>query len=311
MTPRITAAICTYNRADLLAGALESLLDQTLPKHAYEVLVVDNGSTDETPDVVRRYAETAGGATLRSCVAEPPGLSHARNTAVRMAKAEIVAFMDDDALASPRWLEALLEAYEAFPDAWAAGGRVEPLWLAPRPAWLTDGLLYGSLAMSVDLGNECRPLKPGEHVFGVNCSFRRRVFEDLGGFDTALGRKGELFLEYEETDLLHKVRNKGKDIVYSPEALVSHIIPSWRSTKRHFMKVAYGKGRTSAIVAWRDHGRTFALKKGLRSCLGTGWHCLKDSVFVHQPYRAFQCIYRLARLGGYLKQMLVYPHQGS
>lgn len=138
MPMRITAAICTHNRAALLPAAIESLLAQSLPPTDYELLVIDNASTDATPQVMQRYLTASGSVTLRSAVQPVLGLSHARNLAVEMAAGEIIAFMDDDAVATPGWLEALLDVYAIHPEAWVVGGKVLPVWDGERPVWLTD-----------------------------------------------------------------------------------------------------------------------------------------------------------------------------
>ncbi|MBK8050876.1 MAG: glycosyltransferase family 2 protein [Anaerolineales bacterium] len=147
---RITAALCTHNRAALLDGAIASLLAQSLPPPAYEILVIDNSSNDATPAVIQRYQDTPGPVTLRSAVEPMLGLSYARNRAAQLAAGEIIAYLDDDAVADTGWLAGLLAAYAAFPDAWAVGGPVQLLWRLARPSWLGDDLL--PMLSQLDLG---------------------------------------------------------------------------------------------------------------------------------------------------------------
>jgi glucosyl-dolichyl phosphate glucuronosyltransferase len=250
MPVRITAAICTHTRAALLSAAIESLLAQSLPPTDYEIWVIDNASTDETPQIIQRYLDAPGSVTLRSAVQPMLGLSHARNLAVELAAGEIIAFMDDDAVATPGWLEALLDAYTMHSDAWAVGGKVLPQWEHQRPDWLTDDLL-SQLSM-LDLGDAMRTLAVSEELYGANCSFRRRVFAELGLFRTDLGRQGAHLLGSEESELQQRIRQRGKCLMYTPHAMVYHRVIAKRLQPRYFVQLAHGKGRTRARLMLAD-----------------------------------------------------------
>src|SRR5688572_25869200 len=134
--PAISVVVCTHNRAADLERALASVFAQNSDGFAYEVVVVDNCSTDATPQVVQRA--TASGAPVRYVFESALGLCHARNAGWRAARGAIVAYLDDDALAQPGWLAAIHTAFAAHPEAGVAGGRVDPIWEAERPAWLSD-----------------------------------------------------------------------------------------------------------------------------------------------------------------------------
>jgi len=175
---RISVVVCTHRNPALLAKTLDSLGRQRLPQESFEVIVVDNNSKDNTEEVVARYP------TVRYILEERLGLSYARNTGVEEARGDIIAFTDDDAEASPEWLQALLKIYDSVEDAWAVGGKVLPIWDSQKPDWLTNEY-YRSLSL-VEWGEDARALCWPERIIGTNCSFRRQVFTDIGLFDTCL-----------------------------------------------------------------------------------------------------------------------------
>lgn len=298
MSKRITAAICTYNRASVLPGAIESLLQQRLSPTDYEILIVDNGSTDGTPAVIQHYQAT--NANLRSCVAPVLGLSHARNLAVQQARGEIIAFLDDDAVAAPQWLAALLAAYDAFPNAYLVGGKILPQWQATRPAWLTDQLLP-SLSV-VDFGEQVRTLQEPQFLWGANFSLHRGRSGQSLAFRTDLGRCGANLIGEEEVAFQQQIRTLGGTVVYTPAAVVYHLIPATRLRRRYFVARAYGNGRTRALVAQSLLTRTAQLQRASRLMLlaiGAGLWYLID---LRHAQARLTTLRRLAFAAGYLQE---------
>jgi glycosyltransferase involved in cell wall biosynthesis len=235
--PRITAAICTYQRYDLLPGAIETALAQSLPPDAFEVIVVDN-SPD--PDRSAREAAAIGPHPNLTWLYEArPGLSNARNVAARHASAPIIAYLDDDARADRTWLENILGCFDQFGESvQVVGGRIRPWWGAPRPEWLHDAML-GSLTV-VDLGPVRRLLKDGEWVAGANIAFRLSALRAVGGFDTSLGRTGggASLLSSEETAVVDRIKAQGGLVAYEPGAVVDHWVDPERITQRWFRRRA-------------------------------------------------------------------------
>ena len=233
--PTIAAAVCTYRRYDMLGEALGSLARQSLPAGAFEIIVVDN-----SPDAERSAAEAAryqGLANLRWLHEKRPGLSHARNIATSSTTAPLIAFLDDDARADAAWLAALIEAFHRLgPATQVVGGRIRPWWGAERPAWLHDALVP-SLTV-VDLGDERRPLRPGEWVAGANMAFRRDALVAEGGFAVNLGRTGGAasLLSNDETDLIERIQARGGIVAYDPAASVEHFVPPERLTQAWFRR---------------------------------------------------------------------------
>ncbi|MFK7752088.1 MAG: glycosyltransferase family 2 protein [Sedimentitalea sp.] len=234
---KISAIICTYNRYDLLGSAIDSCLAQSMDQGDFDVIVVDN-----SPDAAgaKAFAAKYADQTALSYVHETtPGLSNARNVGAAHSKAEIVAFLDDDAIAKPDWLAALVAAYDSFgPSTSVAGGKISPIWDQPRPSWLADDKLgYVSV---VDWGGKTRPLGPSEWIAGANISFRRKALLDAGGFDTNLGRNGPEvnLLSNEETAVLRSLSDAGGIALYVPEAEVDHLVDRRRLNQEWFRRRA-------------------------------------------------------------------------
>ena len=221
--PDITAVICTYDRYDLLEKAVDSLRRQTLAKTRFEVMIVDN-----SPDLIKAEAEKARyvrDGFVTYIVERIPGLSNARNVALRECRSPVISYLDDDAIAHPGWLEKTLAAFEAFPgQAGVVGGRINPMWAAPRPGWLADSML-GCLTV-VDWGGPLRIAAPNEWVAGANISFLAAPLREIGGFPTNLGRvgSGNILLSNEEIRVLAEMPNKGLKVIYAPEAEVDHLV---------------------------------------------------------------------------------------
>ncbi len=226
----ISAIICTHNRDNYLGAAIDSLLAQDFPG-SFEVVVVDNASKDNTREVVEARLPNP----KLEYVYEPiTGLSVARNTGAKTASAEILAYLDDDAVASSQWLRVLYEAYQSNNKLAIAGGKVTLIWpedINP-PKWLSVEL-SGNLGY-YDLGNSVVYIdQPGLTPRGLNYSIRRTFLEQIGGFDINLGRVGKKLLSNEELYTTELALKQGWLVAYLPEALVAHNVapervkPSW------------------------------------------------------------------------------------
>lgn len=305
---RITAAICTHNRAALLPAAMESLLAQNLSPTNYEVLVIDNASTDATPAVIGRYLDAPGPVTLRSAVQPILGLSHARNLAAEMAVGEIIAYMDDDAVADPGWLAALLDAYAAFPDAWAAGGPVRLAWQTHRPAWLGNELL--PMLSRLDLGAEQRPLGVQEYLWGTSLSCHRQAFRSLGLFRTDLGRRGYALVGGEDTEFQQRIRAAKRQVIYAPAAQVAHWVEPARTRQRYFVVRTYGKGRTRALVDAGQLDRAAQRRKAWRQIASAGKSGLRKIVRWGDPATRLHSLMEIALAVGYWREFVMgYRHE--
>jgi GT2 family glycosyltransferase len=236
-----TIAVCTRNRAAVLAQCLASLDGQLGEPGQIEVLVIDNGSSDGTGALL---ADWAAGGDRRRVVAEPAvGLSRARNTALAASNADVVVFTDDDALVPPTWAGAHLAAYADL-TVGAAGGPVGLVWPAGRPPWLSDDLVQWYSAL--DKGDESVPF-PGPHgPYGTNMSVRRAAALDAGGFDPRLGRVGASLVSSEEPHLTRRLVAAGWAIRYVPTAAVVQQVLPERLDRRWLLRRGWAQGLSNA-----------------------------------------------------------------
>jgi glycosyltransferase involved in cell wall biosynthesis len=251
-----TILICTYNRASYLARTLDSLAAMPVdPGFSWDVLVVDNNSSDETRRIVEsRIARFP--VRLKYLFEGRQGKSNALNTGMSAAQATVIVFTDDDVEVGPQWIGAAVRPLLERRDIGYTGGPVRPMWSGPRPAWLDEsGNLGGTIAVK-DHG-------PMPFVFedelktplGVNMAVRRSLIERIGGFRPDLGRNGKALLGQEQAEFFYRSREAGARGLYVPEMVLDHVVPSSRLTRTYFRKWWYWKGVSHARVH-EIHGRT-------------------------------------------------------
>jgi glucosyl-dolichyl phosphate glucuronosyltransferase len=236
--PDVSVVISTHNRCALLGRALDCLIHQQVPLGLeYEIIVVDNDSTDDTRRTVDAFSVASGNLTY---VREPRlGVSYGRNTGIRSARAPIIAFTDDDNVVDDRWVATIKALMDAHPDASAVGGPIRAEWPADVPAWL-DRQHWGPLAI-LDYGNEkfdtCA--QDPRCLLTANLAFRREVFDRIGGF-------AEDFARCQDHELLVRLWRAGGHALYAPELVVGAIIPRERLTRRYHRKWHVRHGHFSA-----------------------------------------------------------------
>ena len=240
--PTISVVICAYTEArwDDLVAAVESC--QRQHRAAHEVIVV----IDHNPALLERVARYVPGVILTENI-EQRGLSGARNSGLRVATGDVVAFIDDDAFSDPGWLAALASSYED-PAVMASGGTIDPLWERGRPDWFP--LEFDWVVGCTYLGMPDRRATV-RNVIGCNMSFRREVFDEIGGFVHGVGRLGTRPLGGEETEICIRAHQRWPDrlIVFEPAATVHHRVPAARGTVGYFRSRCYAEGLSKAMVA--------------------------------------------------------------
>ena len=215
----VSVVVCTYNRAGSLRLTLEALEAQAIPSGIeWELLVVDNNSTDDTRSVVEAFA-TASRVLVRYVFVAEQGLSHARNVGLGHAKGHIVAFTDDDVRPATHWVASVTEAMRESSVA-IVGGRILPAWDRRPPPWLEhDRALRYDLAL-MEHGAPAEIWDPSglPAVWGANMAFRREVFERAGLFDPRHGVSGTKLYRGEEVDLVRRALAMGYRVAYDSTA---------------------------------------------------------------------------------------------
>lgn len=226
----------------------------------WEMLIVDNLSTDDTPEIARSVAEAHPGR-VRVMVEEEIGLSAARNAGIAATTAEIIAFIDDDAFPKPGWLAAIVEGFTQ-PDVMCVGGPVAPIIEGELPPWFRGRFLPYLTVW--DLGAEMIELTYNEYPRGANIAYRRSGLDAVGGFSVHLGRKGSSLLSCEEIELCLRLERAGFITLYQPDARVRHLTPVGRMTPEWMYARFAAQGRSEAIVNWM-HGGLDGVRIGLRT----------------------------------------------
>jgi glycosyltransferase involved in cell wall biosynthesis len=251
LKPRATVAvlIATYNRAQLLGETLDVLAQsQTASRFPWEVIVVDNNSTDDTRAVVTSR-QGSYPVPLTYLLETTQGRSAALNAAIAATTAPLLLCTDDDVRVEPGWLLAGARALEEGAD--YVGGPVVPIWETPPPPWLdlTRGDLWGTIAI-LDYGRESFAFEQRRRVpLGANMGIRRSLIDRIGGFRADLGRSnGPRLMGQEVPELLARARMAHLHGVYAPEMRVHHHIPAARLTKRYYRRWWMGKGYSKAIL---------------------------------------------------------------
>lgn len=296
--PLISAIICTHNREQYLGAAIDSLLRQSFSD--YEIIVVDNASSDGTAAIVQSRIQTqdqtqdqtqteSGTASprLRYLYEPTVGLSVARNTGARAAQAPILAYLDDDAEASEGWLSALLEVFENQPEVAIAGGKVTLIWPPQThpPQWLSDDL--ASSLGAYNLGEQPSFIQqPSLTPRGLNYAIRKAFLDQVGGFDPNLGRVGTNLLSNEEQQMTRLALDMGWQVMYVPRALAAHNVAPARMKPGWFLKRSWWQGisesyreqASGTTGLWQLRGGSERLLRGL----------FKTLKYIHNPAQRFE-----------------------
>ena len=237
----LSVILCTYNRDKYIYNVLRSIADNDYPHNLYEIVLVNNNSTDNTQAECQRFQADYPDITFRYLVEPSQGLSYARNCGITNALGDLLVYVDDDATVTPQYLRTYADFFQRNPDAVAAGGPILPVYETQEPSWMshyTRQLITGRLY----LGSRQRQFPRGAFPGGGNACYRKTVFDAVGPFNVQLGRKGNSLIGAEEKDLFDKMTTRGMHFYYLPNAILYHIIPPHKLTPDYFQRLTYGIG---------------------------------------------------------------------
>src|SRR5687767_16070 len=244
--PEVSIVIPTYNRSGLLRDAVKSVLQQEC-ECTFEIVIVDNNSTDDTKTVVQSLNEEQPGK-LNYVVETKQGNAYARNCGVKTAKADIIAFVDDDVTVESNWLQSLTNVLNSDPQLSFVGGSVLPQWSAAPPSWVT--LEHWAPLALLDYGPDELPISGSKPrgLLTANIAFRRNVFDEVGMFSPDLQRVGDGIGSMEDHEFLLRVCRSGREGKYLPSMVAQAPVDIGRLTKEYHRRWHTGHGHFYAVM---------------------------------------------------------------
>ena len=237
----LSIIICTYNRDKYIYNVLKSIAENDFSRTGYEIVLVNNNSTDNTESECQRFQQDFPDIGFHYCVERNQGLSYARNRGIQESKGDILIYVDDDALVNKEYLQTYADFFAKNLGIAAAGGPIIPQYETAEPAWMshyTRQLITGKLY----LGEKEREFPKSAFPGGGNAAYRKEVFDKIGLFNVELGRKGNSLIGAEEKDLFDKMTTIGIRFFYLPTAILYHIIPEKKLTQDYFNRLTYSIG---------------------------------------------------------------------
>ena len=243
----LSIIISTYNNATSLVRTLESVAKQDYDKKAWECVVVNNNSTDDTAERVLAFVEAHPELNIRVVEEPQQGLSYARNRGIAESKGQVIAFIDDDETINEGFVSAYIDLFRNH-GAFVGSGVLKVCYDSKRPKWMSH-YTEKMIANPFDLGDEIVTVTTKITPTGGNMAFNREVFNLYGNFDTNLGRKGEVLFGGEENDMFDRIRNLGERVFYTPHAIAYHHIADRKLTSEYFDELSYGVGISKRLRA--------------------------------------------------------------
>ena len=241
----ISVVICTYNREKYLPVCLEYLKNQSAQKDSYEIVIINNNSTDSTDKICQNFISSNIEMNVTYAIEFNSGLSHARNKGIELSNGEIICFIDDDGFIFPEYIQNLKSCLINNPKINAFGGKIYPMYESSPPKWMTRWLQ--PLLSVIDKGNNIVLFKGTHYPIGANMGFKRNLINKIGLFNTDLGRKGNSLLGGEEKDYFFKIKKIKEPIFFLPNVKIHHIIPDNRVTESYIRRMGIGIGISERI----------------------------------------------------------------
>ena len=258
----LSVIICTYNREKYLYNVLKSIAENDFPVDLYEIVLINNNSTDRTEEECRRFVGDFPQVRFRYFLESRQGLSYARNRGIAESQGDVLVFVDDDALVNKEYLQTYAGFFLQHPEIEAAGGPIIPRYETGEPAWMSH---YTRILITgyKYLGDKMRVFPKGDYPGGGNAAYRASVFKTVGLFNVELGRKGDSLIGAEEKDIFDKMTSRGMHFYYLPTAILYHLIPEKKLTTDYFDRLTCSIGKSERLRTLRI-GKTKYLHRLLK-----------------------------------------------
>ena len=238
--------ICTYNRDKFLYDTLLHVVANNFPTDNYEIVLVNNNSTDNTEQECERFKADFPDVQFRYFVETKQGLSHARNRGIIESRGDVLVFLDDDSFVKPDYLRNLQKQMDDHPEAMAFGGKITPRFeTGETPKWLCKWTY--SWVSAIDKGDGVVLFEGSSYPIGANMGFRKECLKQCGNFNTELGRTKKNLMGGEEKDIFNRVKAQNMLIFYFPDIQVEHVIPPQRTTKEYIGRMGQGVGMSERL----------------------------------------------------------------
>ena len=242
----LSIIVCTYNRDKYLYGALQCIAENGFPTEAYEIILVNNMSADNTEAECQKFEHDYPNVNFHYFVETNQGLSYARNRGIEESRGETLVFLDDDSYIQKDYLLNLRKQLDAHPNIDAFGGKIDPVFESGEaPKWLSKWNY--SWVSAINLGDKACLFKGKTFPIGANMGIRKAMLLKTGNFNTQLGRSKKNLMGGEEKDLFERIQMQGGTIYYFPDVVVQHVIPPARTTKDYVKRLGEGVGRSERI----------------------------------------------------------------
>lgn len=243
---RFSVIIPTINRSDMLRQAIEALCQQQNPGCFYEIIAIDNGSTDDTQNMVEAFARESP-VSVRYLFEPRRGSHYARNTGFKAARGEILGLIDDDVIVDTNWVKNIVRVYDN-PDISCAGGKLTIRWFnGPPAAWVER---FNGVLGEIDYGDKLRELSRPHTVYAGNFSIRKDVLLKVGGYNPC-NAPGDRLVGDGESGLCQKVYDSGGRIFWVPDAMAWHVQDAKRVTRTYIWRRGRYQGMSDAYTIYR------------------------------------------------------------
>lgn len=237
---------CTYNRAGYLKQTLNSLAEQIFEPSLFEIIIIDNNSTDNTALICENFVSQIQNLQIKYYKEINQGLSFALNRGIKEACGEFLIFIDDDETIDKEYLKKLDNHIKKYPDLVLAGTPVVPQYETPEPKWMsyfTQRLIGGYF----NEGNEVKKLNKNSYPGTGHTIIKKNIYEKYGYYNTNLGRNGTSLMGAEDKDMIHRLINNNIECYYLPDLPIYHHIPTYKLTDEFFNKLTYSIGKSERI----------------------------------------------------------------